>query len=98
MENSEFRRPQSATLLASNHIKLGMSPFYPFNCYIPEAFKNRRSSSAENGGETQTVEQLRAVTQTDTAFIKEMSEKKAKMSEKVRQGDSQSRELLSRIF
>ena len=48
-------------------MSLGMRPFYPFSCYIPEAFKNGKISSAENGGGTQTVEQLRTVT-ADTGF------------------------------
>ena len=47
-ENRDPRRHKSATYLASNHLNPGMRPFYPFNCYIPEAFKNRRISSAEN--------------------------------------------------
>ena len=50
-ENRDFGRPQSLTYLASNHIKLGMHLFYQFNCYFPEAFKNRRISSAEIGEE-----------------------------------------------
>ena len=36
-----------------------MSHFYPLKYYIPEAFKNRIISSAENGGGTEAVEQLR---------------------------------------
>ena len=57
MGNCEFWRPQSAPFPASNHIKLGMSSFYPFNCYFPETFKNGIINSAENEGETQEVEQ-----------------------------------------
>ena len=34
MENGDFPRPESATYLASNHVKLGMQHFYPFNCYM----------------------------------------------------------------
>ena len=48
--------------LASNCVKFGMTPFHPLNCYIPEAFKNRRISSAENGCETETVEKIQTVT------------------------------------
>ena len=72
MENGDFLHPQSATCLASNHINLGMRPFYPFNWYILEAFKNRIISSAENGGGTQTVEQLRTVTPGTGFLIKNL--------------------------
>ena len=58
-ENRDFGRPQSATYLASNQINLGMQPIYPLNCYIPQAFKNRRTSSAENGCGTEASEQIR---------------------------------------
>ena len=46
-------------MVASNHVKLGVSPFYSFNWYIPEAFKNRIISSAGNGGRRQAVEQIK---------------------------------------
>ena len=62
MQNDDFQRPQSANFLASNYIKLGMSPFYPFNGYITSAFKNRIIISAENGCGTKAAEQLRTVT------------------------------------
>ena len=61
-ENSDFGRPQSLTYLGSNSIKPGMSPFYTLNCYIPEEFKNRIISSAENGCRTEAVEQIRTAT------------------------------------
>ena len=53
MEKGQFRGPQSLTYLAV------MSPFYPLNCYIPEALKNIRISSLENGCRTETAEQIR---------------------------------------
>ena len=56
-ENCDFRCPQSATYLGSNHITFGMRPFYPFICYIPEAFKNRIISS-ENRCGTDAVEPM----------------------------------------
>ena len=61
-ENCDFGRPKSATYLASNHINLGMQPFYSFNCCIPDAFKSRRISSAENGCGTEAAEQIRSAT------------------------------------
>ena len=39
MEKGKFRCPKSLTYLALNSIKPGISPFYPLNCYIPEACK-----------------------------------------------------------
>ena len=57
-ENRDFRRTQCATYLASNHIHLGIRPLQPFNCYIPEAFKNRIISSTENGCGTEAAEQI----------------------------------------
>ena len=62
MEKGQFRCHQTLTYLASNSIKPGMSPFYPLNCNIPEASKNRIISSAENGCGTQEVEQMRTAT------------------------------------
>ena len=61
-ENRDFLRPKSATYLASNEIKL------PLNCYIIQAFRNRRSSSAENRCGTGAAEQIRTVTPC-TAFL-----------------------------
>ena len=31
---------KNASFLASNHIKFGIKPFYPFSFNIPETFKN----------------------------------------------------------
>ena len=62
MQKGKFWCPQSLNYLASNSIKLGMSPFYPLNCYIPEAVKNRRISSEENGCRTEAAEQVRTAT------------------------------------
>ena len=44
-----------------------MSPFYPLNCSIQEAFKIRQISLAENGGGTEAAEQIQTVTG-DTDF------------------------------
>ena len=51
MEKGQFRGPQMATYLALNFVKFGMSPFYPLNCYILEAFKIEESVRQKMGAE-----------------------------------------------
>ena len=57
----KFNGKRSISRLSEGHLtcfKLRKIRHVTLNCYIPEAFKNRRISSAENGCRTEASEQI----------------------------------------